>query len=153
MVGHGEIDDHLVPGCGDISKLLALRLARGGNGGAELKLVENVRRRMMRLMIISIGIMMIGLMAVLGAIVYKYNTADIGSSKVVELDKQKNSSKSNDLTRGKIELPVGSSIKTTSLNGSRILLKVLFKDGSLHLMVFDMSSASIIADFEIVNDN
>ena len=33
--------------------------------------VERVRRRMLRLMVISIGIMMTGLMAVLGAIVYK----------------------------------------------------------------------------------
>jgi len=33
--------------------------------------MERVRRKMVRLMVISIGIMMVGLMAVLGAIVYK----------------------------------------------------------------------------------
>ena len=50
------------------------------NNGDEDKpldpMVENVRRRMMRLMVVSIGIMMIGLMAVLGSIVYKYNTIE-----------------------------------------------------------------------------
>ena len=33
--------------------------------------MENVRKKMVRLLAISLGVMMVGLMAVLGAIVYK----------------------------------------------------------------------------------
>src|SRR5690606_39955979 len=38
--------------------------------------VERVRRKMMRLMLVSIGIMMVGLMAVVGAIVYKLGSSE-----------------------------------------------------------------------------
>lgn len=133
------------------------------NGDEEKPLdpmVENVRRKMMRLMIISIGIMMIGLMAVLGAIVYKYNT---GGTSSVEIDApamqepvQNSRPVSKQITRvltsGNIVLPKGAVIETSSLAGSRILLKVSNSDGSIHLMVFDMGTASIIADFSVVKN-
>jgi len=127
------------------------------NGDEEKPLdpmVENVRRKMMRLMIISIGIMMIGLMAVLGAIVYKYNTGgeisaetDAPAKQISEPVYEQNTRL---LTSGNIALPKGAVIETSSLAGSRILLKVKFSDGSIHLMVFDMSNASIVADFPVV---
>jgi len=113
-------------------------------------MVENVRRRMMRLMIISIGIMMIGLMAVLGAIVYKYNT---GGEKIASSESMPVRSVTVSKTvsnRGKIKLPEGAVIETTNLAGDRILLTVKFADGSTHLMVFDMITATVIADFAVV---
>ncbi len=127
------------------------------NGDEEKPLdpmVENVRRKMMRLMIVSIGIMMIGLMAVLGAIVYKYNTSGISSvetdAPVAQITKQVSGQKSAMLASGSISLPKGAIIETSDLAGSRILFKVKFIDGSIHLMVFDMGDASIIADFSVV---
>ena len=127
------------------------------NGDEEKPLdpmVENVRRKMMRLMVISIGIMMIGLMAVLGAIVYKYNTSGLSSAEtdapVAQITEQVSGQKSEILASGSIALPKGAIIETSSLAGSRILLKVRFIDGSIHLMVFDMSNASIIADFSVL---
>ena len=119
------------------------------NGDEEKPLdpmVENVRRKMMRLMIISIGIMMIGLMAVLGAIVYKYNTSGISSAETDAPVAQNLPI----LTSRNIALPKGAVIETSSLAGSRILLRVKFSDGSIHLMVFDMSNASVVADFPVV---
>lgn len=127
------------------------------NGDEEKPLdpmVENVRRKMMRLMIVSIGIMMIGLMAVLGAIVYKYNTDDISSAEsdtpVAQISGQDSRQNAGILTTGNIVLPKGAIIETSSLAGSRILLKVKFSDESIHLMVFDMSNASIVANFPVV---
>ena len=38
--------------------------------------MEKVRRKMVRLLAVSIGIMFIGLMTVLGAIVYKFTSSD-----------------------------------------------------------------------------
>ena len=129
------------------------------NGDEEKPLdpmVENVRRKMMRLMVISIGIMMIGLMAVLGAIVYKYNTSGISSAEIDAPVAQKPSptseQKSPMLVSGNVVLPKGAVIETSSLAGSRILLRVKLSDGSIHLMVFDMSNASIVADFPVVEN-
>jgi hypothetical protein len=42
--------------------------------------VERVRRRMMRLMAVSVAIMMTGLIAVIGAIVYKFSARDGGAA-------------------------------------------------------------------------
>ena len=130
------------------------------NGDEEKPLdpmVENVRRKMMKLMIISIGIMMIGLMAVLGAIVYKYNTSGISSvesdAPVAQISGQNSGQNSPMLVSGNIVLPKGAVIETSSLAGSRILLRVKLSDGSVHLMVFDMSNASIIADFPVVKNS
>ena len=123
------------------------------NGNEEKPLdpmVENVRRKMMRLMVISIGIMMVGLMAVLGGIVYKYNTGGKSSTKIDAPKKQVSELNTRLLTSGNIALPKGATIVTSNLAGSRILLKVSFSDGSIHLMVFDMSNASIVADFPVV---
>ena len=124
------------------------------NNGDEEKpldpMVENVRRRMMRLMIISIGIMMIGLMAVLGAIVYKYNTTE---DKSLRTTVQKKPSRNMDsgYREGNISLPDGFVVESSSLAGDRILLNVRDGKGILHLVVFDMLSAKIIADFPVAN--
>ncbi len=113
-------------------------------------IVENVRRRMMRLMIISIGVMMIGLMAVLGAIVYKFNTSDDESPKTTV---QKKSSLNIDTgyPEGNISLPAGFTIESSSIAGDRILLNVRDGNGMLQIAVFDMLSAKIIAIFPVVN--
>ena len=116
-------------------------------------MVENVRRKMMRLMIISIGIMMIGLMAVLGAIVYKYNTGGEKTTVSESVPVRSVSIGNAVLKRGNILLPNGAVIETSSLAGDQILLKVRFSDGSLHLMVFDMTTVSIVADFSVVTNN
>ena len=43
--------------------------------------MEKVRRKMVRLLAVSIGVMFIGLMAVLGAIVYKIHAARCGAGR------------------------------------------------------------------------
>jgi hypothetical protein len=43
--------------------------------------MEKVRRKMVRLLAVSIGIMFIGLMTVLGAIVYKFTQDDAGKQR------------------------------------------------------------------------
>ncbi len=114
-------------------------------------MVENVRRRMMRLMIISIGIMMVGLMAVLGAIVYKYNTAGEKSPKMTVLKKPMVVVDAG-YSEGNISLPAGFVVESSSLAGDRILLNVKDDKGMLHIMVFDMLSARIIARFPVANE-
>jgi hypothetical protein len=102
---------------------------------------EKVRRKMMRLLLVSIGIMMIGLMAVLGAIVYKIGSgekqavADAGNAGVpVEPGFE-----------GRIDLPDGAEIQSSDLDGDRVLLGLRLSDGRRELIVYSLSNARIIA--------
>lgn len=112
--------------------------------------VENIRRRMVRLLVISISIMMIGLMAVLAAIVYKINSRD-DSPPVPTIVKQQSADKAvANATFGKIQLPKSGRLVASSLNGNRLLLTVE-TDGKKQLLIFDMVTATIVARYDIVN--
>jgi len=83
--------------------------------------VEAIRRKMMRLLMISSGTMMIGLMAVLIAIVYKV-TSSTSSVPVAAAIKD-------------IVLPKNATIVDTALSGDRIMLTLEMPDGSREIQV------------------
>jgi hypothetical protein len=103
--------------------------------------MERVRQKMVRLLAISLGVMMIGLMAVLGAIVYKMSggreTARSGMSA------------SGAVIAGSIALPKGAYLNSHSLSGDRISLDVTLRGGAREIEVFDMVSQKIVARFEV----
>ncbi len=107
--------------------------------------VENIRRRMMRLLVVSFGSMLIGLMAVLGAIVYKINTAEDDVAPATNVQQLV----PGELAKGNINLPKGATLVSSSLSGLQVLLTVKYADGSLHLIVFDMKNAKIVADYTV----
>ena len=107
--------------------------------------VERVRRKMMRLMLISIGIMMIGLMAVLGAIVYKIGNRD-ESAKAPPVATQGGSGVPVEPGfAGRIDLPDGSRIVSTALDGDNILLHVTIPSQGEKLLVYSLGEDRIIA--------
>jgi hypothetical protein len=74
--------------------------------------IERVRRRMMRLMAVSVGIMLIGLIAVVAAIVYKLSArsgAAVAAGASVER---------------RMALPPGASIVSATLSGQDILFVI-----------------------------
>ena len=79
--------------------------------------IEAIRKRMMRLLMVSSGIMVIGLMAVLAAIVYKINqsTSALEPAPVAE---------------GQILMPSKAEIIASSLSRDRIMLTLKLADGS-----------------------
>lgn len=97
--------------------------------------MERVRRKMIRLMVISIGIMMIGLMAVLFAIVYKINAP---SSRVAE-----------DGVPVEVDLPEGASIVSTDLGEAGILIQLKLSTGETRLVVIDQSNGEIRSQFDL----
>lgn len=107
--------------------------------------MEKVRRKMVRLLAISIGIMFIGLMAVLGAIVYKFAFED---TVVAESD-----SRSGTVIPGEAiaALPQGFSVQSVALDGPRIGFFGRAADGSQRLIVIDVGINRIISDIVVVN--
>ena len=100
--------------------------------------MERVRRKMIRLLVVSISIMMIGLMAVLFAVVYKVG----GGAREVAGNA---TFSGNELTaQDRIEIPDNGDVVSASLNASRILLHVR-SPARQELIVYDLESGKIIA--------
>ena len=91
--------------------------------------VEAIRRKMVRLLAVSGGIMMIGLMTVLAAIVYRVNRADPETAAA-------SSGSAPLLAEATIALPVGSEILHTALNQGRIMLTVREANGNHAILIY-----------------
>jgi hypothetical protein len=108
--------------------------------------MENVRRKMVRLQIVSGAIMFVSLMAVFGAIVYKamhnepaQTQASSGSSGVP----------SGAPVASTAALPLGFKIEQTSLSGEQILFYGTAIDGKRKALVFDIKAGHIVADITL----
>ncbi|MBL4598600.1 MAG: fimbrial protein [Rhizobiaceae bacterium] len=110
--------------------------------------VERVRKRMLRMMIVSVGVMLIGLMAVLGAIVYKLgqygndDTTEVASSAALQIPESTNIS-------GQIDIPDGASILSATKDGQQILLTLKLADGKQQLWLYDIATNRQFAIIEI----
>jgi hypothetical protein len=91
-----------------------------------------------------LGIMMVGLMAVLGAIVYKINSGE-GEVPAVRTEIPSDGA----VIAGSIVLPKGAYMNGHSLSGDRISLDVTLRGGAREIEVFDMVSQKIVARFEV----
>ena len=95
--------------------------------------MEKVRRKLARLMVVSIGIMLVGLMAVLGAVVYK-SGAGSGTGAVA---------------RASLELPAGFTVTDTAVSDSRILFFGSEAAGERRVLIFDTASGKLVADHAV----
>jgi hypothetical protein len=103
--------------------------------------MERVRQKMVRLLAVSLGVMMIGLMAVLGAIVYKMSGGRQSAQSGLAAD--------GAVIAGSIILPKGAYLNGHSLSGDRISLDVTLRGGAREIEVFDMGAQKIVARFEV----
>lgn len=108
--------------------------------------MENVRRKMVRLQIVSGAIMFVSLMAVFGAVVYKVTRTNpsqataSASSSVVPSDAPVTATAS---------LPLGFKIEQTSLSGGQILFYGIAVDGKRKALVFDIKASRVVADITL----
>lgn len=106
---------------------------------------ENVRRKMVRLLAISIGIMCVGLIAVAVAIVYKVSTGSSAKPAVAS----KEAAPAAAPEKATAALPAGFSVSNVSLDGNRILFFGKAADGASHALVFDIGAGRIVADITV----
>lgn len=110
--------------------------------------VEKVRRKMMRLLVVSIGIMMAGLMAVLFAIVYKTSgggtTEETVPAVAFPVD--------GPAVAGNIALPAGARIIAHSLSGTRIALRVALTGGAERIYLYDLAAGRVIGTYDITSE-
>ena len=115
--------------------------------------MERVRRKMIRLLAVSIGVMLIGLMAVLIAVVYKINRApetpvdearsDIpGQAAPVKPEPPK-------LIESQLNLVPGTRLLSQSLSGNELSLETLLPDGGTELIIYDYRESRIIGRIKL----
>lgn len=131
--------------------------------------MERVRRKMVRLLAISIAIMVIGLMAVLSAVVYKINKdpdtaesetaqSDIpGQSPKADAAAQKsadaalNAAKPLPMVELQLELAPGTRLLSQSLSGDLVSLETLLPDGGTEIMIYDYRQSRFVGRMRLGN--
>ncbi|MET0358130.1 MAG: hypothetical protein ABW055_01710 [Pararhizobium sp.] len=106
--------------------------------------MENVRRKMIRLQLVSAGVMLVMLMAVLGAIVYKVTRPSATPS----LANTTAGVPSDAPLTATATLPQGFEITGTSLSGGQILFFGTLA-GVRKALVFDIAANRIVADISV----
>lgn len=109
--------------------------------------MENVRRKMMRLQLVSGGIMLLMFMAVLAAIVYKINTRD---GKPEAAAASGNLSIPSDApVKATATLPDGFAVSAVSQSGGQILFYGVMADGARRAFLFDIAAGRTVAEIDI----
>lgn len=101
--------------------------------------VERVRRKLVRFVAINLGLLLIALMAVVGAIVYRSQTATPPPAPQGEM-------------AGTIRLPAGARITSQSLSGDRIAFDVELPGGRRVIILYDMPHDRIVGRFEVASE-
>lgn len=111
--------------------------------------MENVRRKMVRLQIVSGAIMVVSLMAVFGAIVYKTSH----SATKQEVAPTAGISVPADAPRAATAaLPDGFSVQSVAFSGSQILFYGVLQGGQRKAIVFDIGVGRIVADVSVTGN-
>ena len=109
--------------------------------------MEKVRKKMIRLLVISIGIMMLGLMAVLFAIVYKIsnradnNSTDVSNAVSEVSETSVGAIKENIL----VDVPEGSNILSSTVQGGRMIFDIQMVDGSRQFWIVDLGKGAVVS--------
>ena len=108
--------------------------------------MENVRRKMIKLQLVSAGVMGVMLMVVLGAIVYKVTRPGTSgaqqttSAAVVPADAP---------LVATAALPAGFTVADVALSGGQILFYGATAGGEQKAIVFDIAAGRIVADIAV----
>ncbi|EJC80986.1 hypothetical protein Rleg4DRAFT_2656 [Rhizobium leguminosarum bv. trifolii WSM2297] len=111
--------------------------------------MESVRRKMVRLQIVSGAIMFVSLMAVFGAVVYKTTrsepkeTAATVSAAGVPSDAP---------LAATVSLPLGFKVQSTSFSAGQILFYGETVDGKRKALVFDLRTGRTVADVTVAGN-
>jgi hypothetical protein len=112
--------------------------------------MEKVRRKMVRLLVVSVGIMMAGLMAVLYTLVHKISETPKKAVAQEMVSSAFTSLPGKEIT-GTITLPVGAQINNQSLSGARLLMDITLTDGQRQTVIYDLVEQRIIARLTVTN--
>jgi len=108
---------------------------------------ESVRRKLVRFMMINLGILFLAVMVVIAALVYKMSrTPGTASAPVTDVQIPAGA-----VLSGDIVLPVGAKVVSQSLSGNRLSIDAELADGSRAIFLYDIAERRVIGQFAIRN--
>ncbi|MBZ9998370.1 fimbrial protein [Mesorhizobium sp. BH1-1-4] len=109
--------------------------------------VDRLRGKLIRFMVINLGLLFVALMVVIGAIVYKARKAPSVTPPLAG-DIQ---TPAGEPASGDIVLPVGARVISQSLSGDRLSIDAELADGSRAIFLYDLADRRLIGQFAIRN--
>ncbi|MER9327972.1 fimbrial protein [Mesorhizobium sp. M0152] len=109
--------------------------------------IEKVRGKLIRFMAINLGLLLLALMVVIAAIVYKSRKVPPANPPLAG-DIQ---TPAGEPASGDIVLPVGSKVVSQSLSGNRVSIDAELADGSRTIFIYDIAERRLIGQFAIRN--
>ena len=100
--------------------------------------LERVRQKLARLMLVGIGTLLVGVIAVFGIILYRMNQSPSPSGVAGDVD---------------LALVPGASLQDASLGPDGILLHIAMPDGSTQLLVLDRATGTVRLRVAIKNED
>jgi hypothetical protein len=107
---------------------------------------ERLRQKLVRLLFVSGGIMMLGLIAVFAAIVYKLS--DSGPEQAPAAAGPQAAPHGSPL-EATIAVPRGARVLSADLDGERALLRLEGLDGSVSLVLVDLATGRVLGRYAI----
>lgn len=107
---------------------------------------EKVRKKMVRLLIVSASVIILGLMAVVFSIVYRVNKLPPSTAPA---DTTPASDIAAPAARQSITLPTGFTVESTSISGNRVLLFGTTADGKKHIVIHDIGTAKTLTEIDL----
>ncbi|UVK42140.1 fimbrial protein [Mesorhizobium sp. AR07] len=109
--------------------------------------VEKVRRKLVRFIVINLGLLFLALMVVIGALVYKARNAPPANPPLsgdIQVP-------AGEPISGDIVLPVGAKVVSQSLSGNLVSIDAELADGSRTIFIYDIAERRLIGRFAIRN--
>lgn len=110
--------------------------------------MEKVRRKMVRLLAVSIGIMFVSLMAVLAAIVYKFTQA-VDEPEASAPASLPSGVPSGAPVIGELAVPAGFAAEHMAIDGDRVVLWGRLPDGSRRMILIDVAGSRATSEIVI----
>ncbi|MGQ7794186.1 fimbrial protein [Faunimonas sp. B44] len=108
---------------------------------------ERVRQKLARLLLGSLGVMLLGLIAVFAAIVYK-----IGGGDRAAVPQESAVLSPEQAIAGEVRLPAGAEIRHLALEGRTALLHVVEADGTAALVLLDLETGRAFGRHVIIGE-
>jgi hypothetical protein len=106
---------------------------------------EKVRRKMVRLLIVSASVIVLGLMAVVYSIVYRVNRLPQpdtpGTTDAADL--------AAPAAQQFVKLPTGFVVESASMSGNRLLLLGAGPDGAKRIIIHDIGTGKTLTEIEL----
>jgi hypothetical protein len=108
--------------------------------------VEKVRRKLVRFVVINLGLLFVALMAVVSAVVYQSRTAAPPALSAGDIPSP------DGVIEARIPLPLGAKIVSQSLSGNRIAVEAELADGGRVIFLYDIAERRIVGRFAVTNE-